>query len=442
MLQRLLFWIADFAVGIFYRREILGAEVPRQGPVILVGNHPNGLVDPILLAACSPRPVRFLGKAPLFRLPVVGTFMRGMRALPVYRRQDGADTSQNQDTFDAVFSALEQGQVICLFPEGLSHSEPHLKELKTGAARMALGSEARSEFAAGVRIVPVGLHYRSNRRFRSRVAVWVGEPIDASQLKEAYARDEVQTVQALTETIAAGLGKVMLQLDRWEDLPLLELAESLFPKTQRGRLERIQRLAEGLRRLRAEDPEALNELTERIAAFGERLERLGIDSEDLTIDYRWSRVLGFALRNLVLGILGVPLGLLGLLVWGPPYLGVPWIPRLARPSRAIYPTVQILAGMVLFPVWYALLVWGAQRFLGTPWASATAVGAPVVGLFALRFREWRRETLAECAVFLRSMRAGPLRAHLLEERQDLATQLRALAERIGLGSAQEPGERP
>src|SRR6185503_4225644 len=136
--QRLLFGLARRAVRLYYRVSSLGGAVPASGPVVLVGNHPNGLVDPVLVAGASPRVVRFLGKAPLFDMPLLGQVLRGLEALPVHRAQDG-DTRGNVETFAAVYAALARGEVVCLFPEGKSHDEPALQTLKTGAARMALG---------------------------------------------------------------------------------------------------------------------------------------------------------------------------------------------------------------------------------------------------------------------------------------------------------------
>ena len=131
---------------------------------------PTGLVDPLAMMISTAGSVRFLAKAPLFQMPVIGSIMRGMGALPVYRSIDGANTSDNKDTFSAVFDALDEGELVALFPEGISHSLPNLQTLKTGAARMALGAEARaqnrSDHKLGVRIVPVGLNYGRKGRFR------------------------------------------------------------------------------------------------------------------------------------------------------------------------------------------------------------------------------------------------------------------------------------
>ncbi len=84
-MQRLLLRLIGFCVRLYYRTNRFGNEVPDEGPVLLVANHPNGLIDPILIGQTTGRPVYILGKAPLFDMPVIGMLVRGMRALPVYR---------------------------------------------------------------------------------------------------------------------------------------------------------------------------------------------------------------------------------------------------------------------------------------------------------------------------------------------------------------------
>src|ERR1700756_2301683 len=109
--------------------------LPRDGPVILVLNHPSGLIDPVFLLCFTPRRVSLLAKAPLFRMPVIGWFCRALEAIPVYRRQDaGTDPAQNRETFETARRVLARGGAIGLFPEGTSHSEAKLRPMKTGAA--------------------------------------------------------------------------------------------------------------------------------------------------------------------------------------------------------------------------------------------------------------------------------------------------------------------
>jgi len=434
--QRFLLETARRIVRLYYRSHCLGAEVPAEGPVLLVGNHPNGLVDPVLVASVTRRPVRFLGKAPLFDMPVLGWVMRGLRVLPVYRVQDGADTASNAATFEAVHQALAQGELVCLFPEGRSHDEPTLSKLKTGAARMALGAETRAGWTLGLRIVPVGLVYRAKPRFRSSVAVWVGPalvPAESRALRELHERDERAAVVALTEEIAAGLRRVTLDLERWEDLPLLELAERILFSEHEGRLQRLQAFSAALRTLRARDPAPLDALGQRIAHFGERLARLGLRPRDLPerleLPYRPLAVLRYVLRALAVTGLGLPLASLGALFWFLPHRLAGALPkRFSTPDTLA--TARILAGAVFLPLWLLgafLLLWFRA---GPAWAWAVLAAAPPLGLVALAFGDWRARVRGEVRTFLRLASRTRLRAELLAERAELAGELAALRTRV------------
>jgi hypothetical protein len=128
-------------------------------------------------------------------------------AVPVYRRQDGLDTARNLDAFRRCRSALARGEALLLFPEGTSHSHPYRLPLKTGAARIALGT-VEGQGPLGLRVVPVGLRYEAKGEFRSRVFIQVGEPLDPSPERERYAREGRAAVRALTTRIAHGLDAV------------------------------------------------------------------------------------------------------------------------------------------------------------------------------------------------------------------------------------------
>jgi len=150
-------------IRVFFKRiEIVDMErVPADVPVIFAVNHPNALIDPLFLLCFAPRPVSFLAKAPLFTTPVIGWFVRGLDAIPVYRKQDNVAGS-NRETFAQARALLARGGAIAIFPEGTTHSDPRLRELKTGAARIALGASMER-----IVIVPAGLYYTSKQTFRS-----------------------------------------------------------------------------------------------------------------------------------------------------------------------------------------------------------------------------------------------------------------------------------
>ena len=143
--------------------------------------------------------------------------MEAFGSIPIYRAHEsgarGGDASRNDASFARCRAELAAGGAMALFPEGVSHSDPQLRPLKTGAARIALSTEAEHDGRLGVTLVPVGLYYERKALFRSSVLLVVGEPIDVAPLLADYRRDERQTVEALTETIDARLDEVVLQAE-------------------------------------------------------------------------------------------------------------------------------------------------------------------------------------------------------------------------------------
>ena len=200
---------ARIAVVVFFR-EVSVEELPRlrtaRGPRLVVAHHVNSLVDPLLIFAFIPGRPRFLAKSTLWRHPLIAPLVILSDALPVYRHQDGVDVARNMDTFARAREILGQGGTVALFPEGRSHSEPRPLPLKTGAARIALHAIGDGH-AAGLRVIPIGVVYEDKGRFRSRVVLRVGEPIDPGPEAATYATEGRSAVRKLTDRIAAGLAE-------------------------------------------------------------------------------------------------------------------------------------------------------------------------------------------------------------------------------------------
>ncbi len=401
-----------------------------EGPVIFVGNHPNGLVDPGLLFVLVDRHVTFLAKAPLFRLPVLGWILKGLDALPVFRKQDGGgDTSKNDSTLTASVDALVRGRAITLFPEGKSHSEPQLADLKTGCARIALDAVAKG---AKVRIVPIGITYREKNRFKSLVHVEVGATLEVTSFSKGQGSADADAVRGLTDAIAAGLSSITLNLEQWEDLPLVETAEALYAldKGDRaGDIERQKAFARGLSLLRAEQPERFDALKAEVTSFRRRLDLVQVRPEELTFLYRPATVARFVFRNLV-WLFGLPLFLAGMVVFFVPY----WIPIslvvATKPEKDTESTVKVLTLLLLAPFWWALMV-GLAWWWGGSVAGLVTLGAvPALALFTRWYLERRAAAFRDARVFFLFFSRRRLKARLLAEGATLAKQVDAVAEEL------------
>nr|WP_255216068.1 lysophospholipid acyltransferase family protein [Pseudenhygromyxa sp. WMMC2535] len=444
--------LCSLLLRIFFRRidSVDIDRVPRSGPLLYVLNHPNGLLDPLFILCESPRPVTFLAKAPLFDTFVVKRFVRAFECLPVYRAQDGADTSRNREVILAAIELLAGAKVLALFPEGTSHSDPKLRPLKTGAARIALGASGRSPSAAGtsdpVRIIPVGIDYSQKTIFRSDALLVYGEPIVAPQLRlDEDMRAPASAVEALNAEIAAGLGRVTLQAD---DAPTMRLADQAArilagAREDAGELpfdpfDLRRRLIQGYRRLRASDPARLDALAEQVRRFEAEMSMLG-----LPLDHPGAlparAIRRYVLEHAVVMPLLLAPALLGLITHYPAYRLVGWLSlRMSKKEaegiegvdvdEAVTATFKLIAGFLLFPLTWLVLGAAVGVALRWTWGLLALALLPFAGLCALLFFERLDDIRARARGLWVLTTRTALTRRLVAERREIHDAIVALAE--------------
>ena len=426
-MYRVLTRFFGFVLDLFYRRRDIGEGVPSTGPLVVVANHPNGLVDPLLIAHVSERPVRFLAKEPLFRMPVISTLIRIGRALPIYRAKDGHNTAANRGTFDAVHQALADGEVICLFPEGISHNQPSLQPLKTGAARMVFGAESKNDWALGVRLVPVGLQYREKMIFRSDVTVVWGEPITVSDAaRETYREDPRAAVEMLTEEVDEAIRAVTVNLDRWEDLPLLELAGQVWTD-ENDPTTRLMGLANGHRSFVETTPERIDSLRRRLEVFADHLAELGLEPKELEGRIRLWPALRFVGALLGSVLVGVPIVMVGVVTYSVPYFAVRGLVELKTPEPDIVASVKVLASILFYGVWQSALVVAGVYLGGWQMGVVAGCALPLAGVLTPGFSERRQRLWRRLALTVRLPFARRRREALRRERDTIRADIETLA---------------
>ncbi len=164
------------ACRVFWRYRAAGVEhIPRQGPVILAANHASFL-DPLLLGVRCRRPVHYLARADLGRVPVVGAWMRGVGVGFVER------TAPTAAALHCLLDVLRQGGVVGVFPEGTRSPDGRVWPFRRGVQLLSKKT--------GATIVPAGIRgsfaafprgRRVPRLFR-RCSVVFGAPLRADEV--------------------------------------------------------------------------------------------------------------------------------------------------------------------------------------------------------------------------------------------------------------------
>ena len=425
--------LVQLSLRVFFRQiEIRHPDRLRaSGPVLFCANHPNTLMDPLLVAAFRREPVAFLAKSTFFKNPIARAIFTSGNCIPIYRRQDAAVddrpataaevTAQNEKSFGKSYDYLGHGGALLIFPEGTSISERKLRPLKTGAARIALGTEARHNFQLGLRVQCLGLNYFEPTRFRSDVLLNLAPPIWVADYAAAYAQDPEAAADQLTEEIQRRLEqRLVISRDAAEDA-LVAQVERTFgdhlnpdddPATLYDNFQLSRTLFSAVAWFEQHDPTRLQKLRQRLPAYLAALHQHRLDDAALD-DERRGSVAG--LLNLVLGL---PVWVFGSLTNYLPYILPSLIARRATKDLEFVAPIMMVVGIFTFSLGYAVELSLLQHFLTHDWRWTTLLGLlmPVAGFYALNY--WQAG-----AARLRRLRARLLptteRTHLLSQRAEV-----------------------
>jgi 1-acyl-sn-glycerol-3-phosphate acyltransferase len=436
--------VARFWLWFLFRQVAVRAadRVPATGPVLLCVNHPNNLIDSLLVGAVLPRKVHYLANASLYRNPVLSRFLLRAGAIPVHRRQDDPDgPDRNAGMFIASREALRAGHVLAIYPEGTTHAEARVQRIKTGAARIALDyEESRAEGGSPVRppllLVPVGLSFESRKSFRGHVLVAFGEPLPLESYVTRSAKDRAGAVEGLTEAIQTAMERAVVHVDRIDTAEVVRAVEELYRDELVRQLQAARNLpaeaidvfrlsrtiVEAVDHFRAHDPERVTDIWRRIQHYRTLLAAWHV--RDQAVRARLgSTAHQHRLRASGAAVLGLPIFLYGAVVNALPYLVPRWLAHRFAQKETDYATIRLLASMVAFPVFWGLETWLVWQTLGAGWATAFLGSLPLSGLLAYHYFLGLARLRARTGFAVLALTHRQAAARLLAERRAILSAL-------------------
>jgi 1-acyl-sn-glycerol-3-phosphate acyltransferase len=369
MLYNLLKLLFKFTFQFFFRNTFrLNAErYPEKGPLIICANHPGAFLDPIGVAASSRRRIYFLAKAAVFKGAFAKWLLPKFNMIPIYRKQD--DPSQmhkNDETFAKCYEHLLKGDAILIFPEGVSITERKLKELKTGAARIALGAYAASNFKTEVKIICLGINYDDPHIFRQDVLVSYSEPILMSEYKKAYEENPIAAAATITAEIRSRLEGSVIHIEHEEADGITRQVERLYkaeivgdkistPELKLRELEMIRNISLAVKHYLNTDRTVVNDVVNKIRSYFWKLDELGFSDKLMRTGRKEGSRYFYWLGEIALIIFGFPLFMYGITVNYLPFTLASFLSRKLVKQREYFGAIGVAAGMFLFLIWYILL---------------------------------------------------------------------------------------
>ena len=289
MLYRFLRWLSRLTLNSYFRKfDVYGKElVPLNGPVIFVANHPSAFMDPMLVATIIKRPIYFLAAAEFFGKGFKAwIYTNLMHMIPVYRPTTLPDQAhKNDEVFSKCIELLNKEGALLVFPEGNSITEQRIRKLKTGVARMAIGSKMAN--GKDVLIVPVGLNYANPHRFQSDLFVKIGKAVSTL----GYGEDKNEIVR-LTDFIEKSLMDTVYHIANQEldsvvkkiDLVLrrkfVDAADIEIPKEQEFATH--QNIIQSVQNISNHNPDWIKCIEGQIDSYLKKIRVLGISDGSIS----------------------------------------------------------------------------------------------------------------------------------------------------------------
>jgi glycerol-3-phosphate O-acyltransferase / dihydroxyacetone phosphate acyltransferase len=361
-IYRLLQGIMWVTLHLYFRRITFKnlERLKSNGPLLVISNHPNTVMDPLVALYRMPAICHLLANYSLFKNPISGFLLSNLFCIPIQRYADVPEGQplQNDEAFKKCDEHLLSGGCLYIAVEGTSWPERVIREFKTGMARIAFNAEMKTDFKLDLRVLPIGITYSDGLKFRSDVRVEIGELISADEWQAAYTREPRKVIQDFTTHVENKMRDIVIDCRDAEEDKFLKKLETVLDNEKaldtEGAYQRSKTLLTGLHDWQNSDKKGFNDFKSQVDIYFSKLNALKIN--DLNVK-------NFDALTLPKLILGFPIFIYGFINnIVPAWLSDKMIGWLKQ-HEAYDTTVRYISGLILFPFFWWFQVKLVRHFL-------------------------------------------------------------------------------
>ena len=369
MIYSLIHKVSVLAIKLFFNQISIQNKhiVPATGPIIFVANHPNFFMDPLIIGSYCPRKLYFFAKSTLFNSQLKKRILTRINLVPVYRKiDDEKNMKGNVNSFNKGYEILENSGAFLIFPEGVSIGKRVLEKIKTGAARIGLEAESKNNFDLNILIIPIGLSYSDQVRFRSNIMIRFGNPIKLRNFEKKYNINEVETVNKVTSIIKKSLNNLTnyIQTDEIEDIVqgleliykmelMVELGMEIDDKDDDFITTKI--LTDAVQWYKNNEPDLIIQFRDKLNNYIRLLKKLDIRDEFLDPvrqeKRRWGKT-----KTMLFLIIGLPLFIWGIITNYIPYILPRILLKITKKDQSEEASWKLVYGFIFFIFYYAVSI--------------------------------------------------------------------------------------
>lgn len=294
--------LVRFTLKIFFKKIfITGLEHIKSGtPQLIASNHPNGFLEPLIMACFFPKPLHFLVRGDVFENPILKPLLKSTNQIPIYRFRDGfSKLRENSQKMDESIQVLLDKKNLLIFAEGGTESIKKLRPLQKGISRIAFQTLEKDP-DLDIEILPVGINFTFPALFNKEVMLNIGAPLKVRDYLNQYSQDNKSGHESLLNDLFLAMKKSVIHLEdqkrlkTFEKMVVFQRSKNLYSYlpvylNEIKPLKSEKKLAESIDNLSDDE---LQEIREKIKVLESEMKNENVTLDDICkIPYNASRIL-------------------------------------------------------------------------------------------------------------------------------------------------------